>query len=106
MGDQQTGAELRCRDLTVVSASPPSIGLAAYVQEFMDGFSLYGCHTLNQISEKAQQWKKGINADNDEFKSFYYFVFNYLRGQKKILEMDSVELVPVAPSRPHAAGRK
>lgn len=59
----------------------------------MDGFSLYGCHTLKQISDKAQQWKKDIKNDDEEFKSFYYFVFNYLRGQKKILDIDSVELV-------------
>jgi hypothetical protein len=69
-------------------------------QEWMDGFSLYGCHTLKQVSEKAQQWKRDVRADDDEFQSFYFFVFNYLRGQKKILEMDSVELVRPVSSYP------
>jgi len=64
-------------------------------QEWMDGFSLVGCRTLQDIKEVAQKWKKEIAADKEAFKTFYYFVFNYLRGQKKVLEIDTVIVVRV-----------
>lgn len=65
-------------------------------QEWMDGFALYGCHTLGQIAERAQQWKREVKADDEQFQSFYNFMFPYLLGgetNKKILEFDIVELV-------------
>jgi len=61
-------------------------------QEWMDGFSLHGIHSMRQVTEKATQWK-GELRNAEDFKQFYFFVFNYLRGEKKVLEMDSVELV-------------
>jgi hypothetical protein len=67
-------------------------------KEWMDGFTLYGCHTRSQIGEKAQQWKREIKSEEDEFQSFYNFMFTYLLGHetnKKILEFDVVELVRV-----------
>lgn len=69
-------------------------------QEWMDGFALYGCHTLGQIAERAQQWKREVKADDEQFQSFYNFMFPYLLGgetNKKILEFDIVELVRIRP---------
>ncbi|KAL6068610.1 Defective in cullin neddylation protein [Balamuthia mandrillaris] len=61
-------------------------------QEFVDGWAIYGCHTLKQMKDKAAEWKKDIEGDGP-FQSFYYFVFDYLRGEKKILMTEEAELV-------------
>jgi hypothetical protein len=100
---QGNGMQALQEDLGAVDDDDPLMMLVAWKlncqttweisrQEWMDGFSLHGCHNMRQITEKTTQWRNEIK-NAEEFKSFYYFVFNYLRGEKKVLEMDSVELV-------------
>jgi len=60
--------------------------------EFMNGFMLYGCSSLKSIQQKCEEWKASIR-DERIFKQFYHFVFDYLRGDKKILMIESAELV-------------
>eukprot|EP00005_Dracoamoeba_jomungandri_P000059 CAMPEP_0174252360 /NCGR_PEP_ID=MMETSP0439-20130205/1863_1 /TAXON_ID=0 /ORGANISM="Stereomyxa ramosa, Strain Chinc5" /LENGTH=598 /DNA_ID=CAMNT_0015332883 /DNA_START=29 /DNA_END=1825 /DNA_ORIENTATION=- len=62
-------------------------------EEFVEGFALYGCWSLEQIREKATEWENDIKQD-EHFKSFYHFVFDYLKGEgKKILLIEEAEVV-------------
>eukprot|EP01090_Pellita_catalonica_P021918 TRINITY_DN8338_c0_g1_i1.p1 TRINITY_DN8338_c0_g1~~TRINITY_DN8338_c0_g1_i1.p1 ORF type:complete len:612 (+),score=120.40 TRINITY_DN8338_c0_g1_i1:20-1855(+) len=61
--------------------------------EWMDGFTAAGVYTIKMIKEKANGWKKTVDSDKTEFKRFYYFVFDYLKGDKRILDIDTAELV-------------
>jgi len=62
-------------------------------QEWMDGFTQYGVSTIKEIKAKAEEWKKEVQGSIDVFKIFYNFVFDYLKGDKRILEYETCELV-------------
>jgi len=56
--------------------------------EFMNGFTIYGCGTVDRIKAKAKEWLDDIRKKEQEFKHFYNFVFDYLKEDKKILLID------------------
>jgi len=61
--------------------------------EWMEGWTLAGCHTVEQMIQKLMEWNKELTRDNELYKLFYGFVFNYLRGEKKVLTIDESLLV-------------
>ncbi len=42
------------------------------------------------MKERIAAWRREVETDNETFKAFYLFVFDYLRGEKKILCKHSV----------------
>jgi len=54
-------------------------------EEFMNGFTVNGCCTIDKIKSKSHEWKEEIKSKTPEFKQFYNFVFDYLKEDKKIL---------------------
>lgn len=53
-------------------------------EEFMNGFTVYGCAAMDKIKYKIGEWKDELK-DNTQFRNFYNFVFDYLKEDKKIL---------------------
>jgi len=63
--------------------------------EFMDGLMVIGCHTIRQIKEKCEEWKREVEMNEESFKNFYTFVFGYLKTepQAKVLLVETAETV-------------
>lgn len=59
----------------------------------MRGFSLNGLHDIASIKKKAAQWKKDVLSDDEVFKSFYAWTFDYLREDRKILSMEEAKTI-------------
>ena len=59
--------------------------------EWVRGFSLYGLHDIAGIKATAQKWKSETFKDDENFKPFYNFTFDYLREDRKILSMEEVK---------------
>jgi len=57
-------------------------------EEFMNGFTVSGCATIEQIKSKVRAWKDELKTKDKEFKQFYNFVFDYLKEDKKILILE------------------
>jgi len=53
-------------------------------EEFMNGFTIGGCATIDKIKLKSKDWRLELRNDQS-FKSWYNFVFDYLKEDKKIL---------------------
>jgi len=56
--------------------------------EFMNGFTIYGCGSMDKIKAKAREWMDEVKKKEQDFKHFYNFVFDYLKEDKKILLID------------------
>lgn len=56
--------------------------------EFMNGFTIYGCCTIEQMRAKSKEWHEEIRSNEQQFKKFYNFVFDYLKEDKTILLID------------------
>jgi len=54
---------------------------------FVGGWSLEGVYSLDQMKKKTKTWKEELKQA-PKFKSFYYFVFDYLKEDKTILSME------------------
>jgi hypothetical protein len=53
---------------------------------FSFGFlSFCSGNTLAKMRERIVGWKREVETNEEAFKNFYQFVFDYLRGEKKIL---------------------
>jgi len=61
-------------------------------ESFVGGWSLEGVYTLDQMKKKNKQWKEELKQA-PKFKSFYYFVFDYLKEDKTILSMEEATTV-------------
>jgi hypothetical protein len=53
-------------------------------EEFMNGFTITGCATIEKIKSKAKDWRGELKTDQ-LYKSWYNFVFDYLKEDKKVL---------------------
>lgn len=62
-------------------------------EEWMNGWSLNGCHTPADMQRRVRRWRQAL-TDDTEFRPFYNFVFDYLKEDpaKKILDIDTVTL--------------
>jgi len=56
--------------------------------EFMNGFTIQGCCSLEQIKTKGKEWYSEIKSNDQQFKKFYNFVFDYLKEDKTVLLID------------------
>eukprot|EP01118_Nematostelium_gracile_P009874 TRINITY_DN3344_c0_g1_i1.p1 TRINITY_DN3344_c0_g1~~TRINITY_DN3344_c0_g1_i1.p1 ORF type:complete len:478 (+),score=122.35 TRINITY_DN3344_c0_g1_i1:159-1592(+) len=56
--------------------------------EFMNGFTIHGCVTIDQIKQKSKEWHQEIRNNDVQFKKFYNFAFDYLKEDKTILGID------------------
>jgi len=54
---------------------------------FVGGWALEGVYTIDLMKKKTKTWKDELKQAN-KFKSFYYFVFDYLKEDKTILSME------------------
>jgi len=50
--------------------------------EFVGGWTGYGCATIEKMKSKLQEWRTEV-AKSEVFKKFYYFVFDYLKEDRK-----------------------
>jgi len=62
-------------------------------EEFVNGWTVYSCSTIDRMKARIAQWKKEVETNGDLFRSFYQFVFDYLRGDKKILLLEEAAMV-------------
>eukprot|EP01118_Nematostelium_gracile_P010664 TRINITY_DN370_c0_g1_i1.p1 TRINITY_DN370_c0_g1~~TRINITY_DN370_c0_g1_i1.p1 ORF type:complete len:398 (-),score=125.38 TRINITY_DN370_c0_g1_i1:26-1219(-) len=60
--------------------------------EFIGGFSIHGCHNVASIKKKLEAWR-GQLKNAQKFKSFYNYVFDYLKEDKKILSLEEAVTV-------------
>jgi len=60
--------------------------------EFVGGWSIHGCSNLPAMKKKLANWREELKQ-NSKFKQFYYYVFDYLKEDKKILGMEEATTV-------------
>lgn len=60
-------------------------------EEWVRGFSMYGLHDIASIKTTSHKWKSDIFKDDDAFKPFYNWTFDYLREDRKILSIEEVK---------------
>lgn len=56
-------------------------------EEFITGFTIFGCSSVEKIKEKIKEWKQELK-DSVQFRNFYNFVFDYLKEDKKMLVIE------------------
>jgi len=61
-------------------------------EAFIGGWSLESCHSLDQMKKKAKSWRDELKQAA-KYKSFYFFVFDYLKEDKTILTMEEATTV-------------
>jgi len=78
------------KDLGAVDDSDPLLLILAWklraqeqwefsADEFIIGFGLHGATTFGAIKKIVQKWKKDIESDAAQFRSFHNFIFEYLK---------------------------
>eukprot|EP01121_Diplochlamys_sp_Union-15-3_P000735 TRINITY_DN10611_c0_g2_i11.p1 TRINITY_DN10611_c0_g2~~TRINITY_DN10611_c0_g2_i11.p1 ORF type:complete len:254 (+),score=53.31 TRINITY_DN10611_c0_g2_i11:535-1296(+) len=50
--------------------------------EFVTGFAIQGVYSMSDLKKKVVEWKNDIKNDKDQFRSFYNFIFEYLKDPK------------------------
>jgi len=60
--------------------------------EFVGGWAIHGCYNIPTMRKKCAQWRDEVKTPT-KFKQFYYFVFDYLKEDKKILAMEEATTV-------------
>jgi len=81
------------KDLDIVDDTDPALLLIAWklrceivweisLEEFYNGFTIFGCSSMDHIKKKIKQWKSELH-DPQSFRNFYNFVFDYLKEDKK-----------------------
>jgi len=56
-------------------------------KEEFSNWKNHNCTTLDAMKNKLKEWRSGLKRE-DEFKQFYFFIFDYLREDKKILSLE------------------
>lgn len=46
---------------------------------------LYRCFTIEEMKKKLAEWRGEIKTDRKAFRAFYFFVFDYLKEQNKVI---------------------
>jgi len=59
--------------------------------EWLCSWTLQGVFTLNRIKEAVDHWRTLINTQDDIWKSFYQFIFDYLKSSPKSNNIDKQE---------------
>eukprot|EP01088_Endostelium_zonatum_P003362 TRINITY_DN1456_c0_g1_i1.p1 TRINITY_DN1456_c0_g1~~TRINITY_DN1456_c0_g1_i1.p1 ORF type:complete len:398 (-),score=110.86 TRINITY_DN1456_c0_g1_i1:25-1218(-) len=54
-------------------------------EEFVDGWVGYGCSSLAQMKKRLDVWRQELKDKREEFKKFYFFVFDYLKEDKRTI---------------------
>mmetsp|Transcript_9884 Transcript_9884/g.15832 ORF Transcript_9884/g.15832 Transcript_9884/m.15832 type:complete len:258 (-) Transcript_9884:256-1029(-) len=57
--------------------------------EFVNGFYAQGCSSLDELKKCVQDKCKAINRDNKQWRSFYKWVFQYVKEDEKKKTIDS-----------------
>jgi len=60
--------------------------------EFVGGWSIHGCHNIQTMKKKLEGWRVDVK-NAQKFKSFYFYVFDYLKEDKKILAIEEATTV-------------
>lgn len=60
--------------------------------EFVGGWAIHGCSTVAAMKKKLDTWRAEIKSPQ-KFKSFYNYVFDYLKEDKKILALEEATTV-------------
>jgi hypothetical protein len=73
----------------------PAYSSFSYLFMFMFLFmfvflTLFRCTNLEQMKKIGNDWKTEITKDQNKFRNFYFFVFDYLRQDKKVLAIEEV----------------
>lgn len=55
-------------------------------QEFINGWSSCGCFSVEEMKKQLDEWRDEIK-DRKHFRDFYFFVFDYLKEQNKVILM-------------------
>lgn len=58
-------------------------------EAFVGGWSLESCFNIDTMKKKLKLWRDELKQDA-RFKSFYWFVFDYLKEDRTILTMEEV----------------
>jgi len=58
-------------------------------EEFLN-WNNFKCLSLDDMKRAGLEWKNEIKKDQNKFRNFYFFVFDYLRGDKKVLAIEEV----------------
>eukprot|EP01116_Phalansterium_solitarium_P006488 TRINITY_DN187_c0_g3_i1.p1 TRINITY_DN187_c0_g3~~TRINITY_DN187_c0_g3_i1.p1 ORF type:complete len:626 (+),score=187.98 TRINITY_DN187_c0_g3_i1:243-2120(+) len=85
-------------DLGVTDDEDPSVLIIAWKlqcarvweisrHEFVTGLNVHAAPTLDKLRTRVKEWREALR-DPTQFKSFYNFVFDYLKEDKKILLID------------------
>jgi len=88
------------QDMEIAEESDPTLLLIAWKlnvnqptvwtfsrQEFVQGWDKFKCYTLEQMRQQTKKWREELKNE-ETFKLFYNFVFDYLREDKKILSVE------------------
>jgi len=60
-------------------------------EEWLSSWALQGVFTLNRIKEAVEQWRNLINTNDEIWKNFYQFVFDYLKSTPKSTNIEKQE---------------
>jgi len=85
------------KDLGVVEDSDPGLMILAWKldakeqwefnrEEFVNGWVGYSCATLEAMKKRLSEWREDLKK-TDHFRKFYFFVFDYLKEERKTIIM-------------------
>jgi len=61
-------------------------------EEFVGGWAIHGCHNVPAMKKKLEAWRQDVK-NPQKFKLFYFYVFDYLKEDKKILAVEEATTV-------------
>ena len=61
--------------------------------EWMNGFMVQGASSIAEMKKKLTQWRKDLKASDEAFAIYYNWVFDLMRGDKRILEWDQSKIL-------------
>jgi hypothetical protein len=99
----EAGTDAYMADLGITDDMDPSIFIIAWKlgcvtpwviskAEWMNGWSLQGASTVADMKGKLTGWRKDLE-DAKVFTVFYNWVFDHMRGDKRILDWEQVKIL-------------
>ncbi len=99
----EAGTDAYMADLGITDDMDPSIFIIAWKlgcatpwviskAEWMNGWSVQGAATTADMKQKLATWRKDLE-DPKVFTTFYNWVFDHMRGDKRILDWEQVKIL-------------
>lgn len=93
------GLEQFQNDLRIIDEEDPSMFITFWKlnckivwqisrSDFMNGWTVHGCFTIDQMMQKIKEWKEELRTNDIQFKKFYNFSFDYLKEEKTSLSIE------------------